>query len=65
MNMAKLPMHRDLAYFDFSTSSADARLASGTPLLSLSTIADAKNQQAALGQFSISANRSAASSAVT
>lgn len=27
MNMAKLPMHRDLAGFDFSASSADARLA--------------------------------------
>src|SRR3546814_14971190 len=26
MNMAKLPMHRDLAGFDFSASSADARL---------------------------------------
>jgi DNA replication protein DnaC len=26
MNMAKLPMHRDLAGFDFSLSSADARL---------------------------------------
>ena len=26
MNMAKLPMHRDLAGFDFSSSSADARL---------------------------------------
>ena len=28
MNMAKLPMHRDLAGFDFSASSADARLVS-------------------------------------
>jgi hypothetical protein len=28
MNMAKLPMHRDLAGFDFSASSADARLIS-------------------------------------
>ncbi|MBH9408978.1 IS21-like element ISPst3 family helper ATPase IstB, partial [Pseudomonas aeruginosa] len=28
MNMAKLPMHRDLAGFDFSASSADARLLS-------------------------------------
>jgi DNA replication protein DnaC len=26
MNMAKLPMHRDLTGFDFSASSADARL---------------------------------------
>jgi hypothetical protein len=26
MNMAKLPMHRDLASFDFNASSADARL---------------------------------------
>ncbi|WP_057431053.1 ATP-binding protein, partial [Pseudomonas syringae] len=26
MNMAKLPMHRDLSGFDFSASSADARL---------------------------------------
>jgi hypothetical protein len=26
MNMAKLPMHRDHAGFDFSASSADARL---------------------------------------
>ena len=26
MNMSKLPMHRDLAGFDFSASSADARL---------------------------------------
>ena len=28
MNMAKLPMHRDLASFDFNASSADARLIS-------------------------------------
>src|SRR3546814_13201228 len=28
MNMAKLPMHRDLAVFDFSAYSADARLIS-------------------------------------
>ena len=28
MNMAKLPMHRDLSGFDFSASSADERLIS-------------------------------------
>jgi len=35
MNMAKLPMHRDLAGFDFSASSADARLVRNYPALSL------------------------------
>jgi DNA replication protein DnaC len=34
MNMAKLPMHRDLAGFDFSASSADARLVSDIESLS-------------------------------
>ena len=37
MNMAKLPMHRDLAGFDFSASSADARLISELASLALPT----------------------------
>ncbi|POP62454.1 AAA family ATPase, partial [Pseudomonas amygdali pv. morsprunorum] len=39
MNMAKLPMHRDLAGFDFSASSADARLVSDLSSLSFTETA--------------------------
>ena len=39
MNMAKLPMHRDLAGFDFSASSADARLISELANLSFTDTA--------------------------
>ncbi|CAI8827642.1 hypothetical protein EMIT0P253_260078 [Pseudomonas sp. IT-P253] len=49
MNMAKLPMHRDLAGFNFITSSAGACLVSGTPLLSHSF--DAKSFRGSLRAF--------------
>ena len=35
MNMAKLPMHRDLPGFGFSASSADARLVKELPVATL------------------------------